>query len=107
MTWQPPHSPPNRPRPHGAWFVLPALLLIAAPTCLAAAAIVRTGARTVDHLRDVTVYGDGNPAPAREPTTPGSAETLSTLAPICLALAIVALVALTIARRSSRRTSAR
>ncbi|NUU25917.1 MAG: hypothetical protein HOV68_31100 [Streptomycetaceae bacterium] len=83
------------------------MLLVAAPVCLAAAAIVRAGARTVDGLRDVTLHGDGNPVPAHETTTPGSAEVLSTLAPVCLGFAVVSLVTLAIARRSSRRASVR
>ncbi|MEU6380027.1 hypothetical protein [Streptomyces sp. NPDC046909] len=113
------HAPATRPRnatrrPRTAWYLLPALLLATAVACLGLAAFeayrgalgsahpaVTSFAHSVlGSLKDVTTYGDGNPAPphshaqvehhASGETSPGT--TSFTLLKVAAASALASLI---------------
>ena len=108
----PSHSPV---RPHAAWYVVPGLMQAATLVCAllaattwARASLERAGGGLLTKLRDVTTYGDGNPAPPNSSSHSwgGPPESVSLLLHCAAAsgvLSVVVFIAISMARARSRR----
>lgn len=108
--WQPPPSSPLPApvRPHGVWYLAPAVSAGLSGLSAVAACTVWFGVRARKSMADINEYGAG----ATVPSYPwndhqGTVDLLLFLSVLAAALAVAGFVGLTIARRRARRDPTR
>ncbi|MGW1991752.1 hypothetical protein [Embleya sp. NPDC001921] len=106
--WQPP-SPWMVPvRPHGAWYLAPALSAGLSGLSLVTAGVVWSGMRVHKSISDTTTYGDGGAVPwYLWDNHQGTVDLLLALSVLTAVLAVGGFVGLTVARRRDRRDPTR